>query len=375
MHLLFVIDHFGSGGAQRQIINLATGLQNRGHNVEYFIYYPKYKHYSNLIDNNKTLVHEYNKSFRYDISVLWKLRDIIKKKRYDCVISFLSTPNIYSELAMTGVRKIPLIVSMRNVYNYKHMFTYRRLIDQLHRLSSFVTTNSHYQREQMEKLYPWVRNKIVTIYNGVDTKLFYPSKNKMLTNSNQNIKILVVATITQRKNVIGVAKALREYKHIYGNPPTIRWVGKISNNNNDVIEYNEARDILRKEGLDSKLEWLGERNDIPELLRSHHALLIASYREGLPNVICEAYASGIPVLASNIYEHPRIVKENETGYLFNPTDHRSIANALYRLTSLDTKDRCLMEEKTRTFAEKHFSNNVYIDKYEELIYKLVSNIN
>ena len=70
--------------------------------------------------------------------------------------------------------------------------------------------------------------------------------------------------------------------------------------------------------------WLGEESDIPGLLREHHALIHPSLYEGLPNVVCEALAAGMPVLVSNVCDHPLLVADGERGFLFDPADPGSI---------------------------------------------------
>ncbi len=57
MKLLFVIDHFGSGGAQRQMVNLALGLSRRGHDVEFLVYYPEFDFFRARVDEAGLTVH------------------------------------------------------------------------------------------------------------------------------------------------------------------------------------------------------------------------------------------------------------------------------------------------------------------------------
>ena len=54
---LFIIDHFGSGGAQRQLVTLALALKSKGYQIEFFAYYPKYTFYLPLLENANIPVH------------------------------------------------------------------------------------------------------------------------------------------------------------------------------------------------------------------------------------------------------------------------------------------------------------------------------
>ena len=52
MKVLLIIDHFGAGGAQRQMVELACGLQRRGHAVEMFVYFPRYDFFARALTNS-----------------------------------------------------------------------------------------------------------------------------------------------------------------------------------------------------------------------------------------------------------------------------------------------------------------------------------
>ena len=58
MKILLVIDHFGSGGAQRQMVYLAGGLHDRGHDVEFFVYHPHHDFFRSAVDERRIVVHE-----------------------------------------------------------------------------------------------------------------------------------------------------------------------------------------------------------------------------------------------------------------------------------------------------------------------------
>jgi glycosyltransferase involved in cell wall biosynthesis len=118
---------------------------------------------------------------------------------------------------------------------------------------------------------------------------------------------------------------------------------------------------------------LGERTDVPELLSNHHALILGSFYEGLPNAICEALASGRPVLASDIGDHPILIQNNKTGFLFDPNKPEDIAECIYKFTQLSQKELTAMGHKARQFAEKHLSTDVGVTAYENLFKQLINN--
>ena len=78
MKILCVIDSLGSGGAQKQIVNLSIGLNRLGHTVEMFVYYPKINFFRDLIENERIKIHEFVKEKGLSISLILFLRSLIK---------------------------------------------------------------------------------------------------------------------------------------------------------------------------------------------------------------------------------------------------------------------------------------------------------
>src|SRR5689334_21188593 len=114
MRLLFVIDNLSTGGAQRQMVNLALGLVQRGHQVRIFCYAPGDKLAQPLRDAGISITWR-EKHSRFSLDVIFVLRKIIASDQFDMVLSFLTTPNFYALIAgrlATG-RKLPIIVSER----------------------------------------------------------------------------------------------------------------------------------------------------------------------------------------------------------------------------------------------------------------------
>lgn len=350
---------------------LACGLQEKGHNIEFFIYYPQYTHFLSEINERNIQVHRYTKRSRFDPRVVIELRKILRTESYDGILSFLKTPNVYAELGNYCGEKIPLIVSERSAYPYGKISIGRKMREQLHRLATHVTVNSHHHRESMVRIHPWMKSKISTIYNGVDLHLYKPAERQHIKRSSPT-RFLIVGNIRPLKNVIGLIKAQLHYKQYFGEPPEIKWAGKLSKNRNDRKTFSIANKLIADNGLGNYWQWLGERSDIIELLQQHDALILGSFYEGLPNAICEAFACGKPVLASNVCDHPNLVNEGITGFLFNPYDPVDIANCIHRFTELDQDKKISMGMNARLFAEENLSMERYVAEYERLFNQLLN---
>lgn len=367
MNLLFVIDNFGSGGAQRQMVNLARGLNSRGHHIEFFTYYTG-NHYRPLLDEALITVHLHPKPSRFSIAPLIALRRLIRHGNYDVIISFLNTPNFYAEIARIGLGKTKLVVSERSMYPPGKLPLYLQLLQECHSLADAITVNSYHQRDRMEREFPWMRNKIKTIYNGFDLDAFHPAVS--LQGADSKLSLLAISSVSFNKNSLNLAKALRICRDKYQLDVHVDWIGMQHVSGDGTRPTQQTSFYLRETGMFDLWNWLGERTDIAQMLVSHDALIHPSYYEGLPNVVCEALACGRPALLSRVCDHPLLVKDGVTGYLFDPASPEDIANSIFIFSRLGSSERAKMSKAAREFAEKHLSLKRYVSEYENLFFSL-----
>jgi glycosyltransferase involved in cell wall biosynthesis len=84
-------------------------------------------------------------------------------------------------------------------------------------------------------------------------------------------------------------------------------------------------------GLESRVSWLGERGDVPELMRALDVLLLPSQEEPFGRALIEAMALEVPVLATSVGGPPEIVEEGREGFLLAPDEPGAWAAAVLRL--------------------------------------------
>ena len=372
MNILLVIDDLGSGGAQRQMVNLAWTLSKRGHHIEFFVYYPE-SHFRPILEQAGIPVYMHQKPSRFSIAPIVALRRLIRQCHFDVVLGFLDTPNFYAEISCVGLRKTKLVISERSMYPSGMLPLSLRLRQECHRLADAITVNSHHQRERMLQEFLWMSTKISTIYNGVDLERFSPDQTRE-DRSNESLLLIAIGTIVANKNMLGLAKALTICRDRYNLKPIVHWVGKNDNSEGGRKAFAEISDYLDKNFLIEQWEWFGERTDIPDLLRQHDAMVHPSYYEGLPNVVCEAMSCGLPVLVSNVCDHPYLVKEEVSGFLFDPNLPESIAIAIDKFYRASHEKRRAMGRASRTFAETNLSTTCFADNYEKLFVSLAVDI-
>lgn len=362
MKILLVIDHFGSGGAQRQLVNLALGLKERGHEVQIFIYYPEHAFFRDPLERAGVTVHEVHKGRGFSMKVVRRLAALLREESFDGVISFLDTPNVYAELAATWSSGTRLIVSERASHRSDRNRVEALLRRLLHGRADVVVANSHSHAAWLAR-HPWLRGRTATIYNGYPIGAAAPTPDPP-----PPLRLLAVGRVGPEKNGLNLVRALALLHDRHGRVPHVSWVGKQDGRPAGLAYRRELDRLLELHPeVRAHWSWLGERSDVPDLLRSHHALVHPSLHEGLPNVVCEALLAGRPVIASNVCDHPLLVEEGRRGFLFDPEDPRSIADAIDRLSGLSPERWTELSRNARRFAEDTLGIDRMVDEYEALL--------
>jgi L-malate glycosyltransferase len=90
-------------------------------------------------------------------------------------------------------------------------------------------------------------------------------------------------------------------------------------------------ELVADAGLEDRVSWLGEREDVPELLSALDILLLPSWEEPFGRAVIEAMALRVPVIASNVGGPSEVVQDGREGYLLAPREPRAWAQAIRRI--------------------------------------------
>jgi len=370
MKVLCVIDHFGSGGAQRQMVNLAVGLKGRGHDVEMFIYFPEYTFFRPSVAEAGIPVHEFQKQKGPSFGVILALSTLLRRKKYDVVVSYLDTPNVYAELSRLFRPATKLIVSERSSHDADSSRTIALFKRLMHRFADCVVANSVSHRDWLRANYSWLRTRCVSVYNGLDA-LPFASEQRVLY-APRHLKLIAVGRVGPEKNLLNLILGLRAFYDTHGWVPEVSWVGRREESTPQGREYCTRVDALLAEHppVLAVWKWLGERRDIPQLLADHDVLIHPGFYDGLPNVVCEALAAGKPVLAADVCDNGLLVPAGERGFLFDPAVPVSIASSLERIVAASPDEWQRIATSAREFAVSALSIDRMLSEYEWLFAEL-----
>lgn len=367
MKITCLIDNLASGGAQRQMCSLAILLKQRGHKVSFVTYYPE-DFFSPLLNSHDISIECYPE--KSPIKRLKLFMKVLNSRDHDVVLSFLETPNVIAEISSLSGGKWGLVVSERNTYinGPLRIFRWKHV---LHAFSDFIVTNSHTNRLLLEKKSPWLVKKLVTIYNTVDYQRFAPS---IRSDPNHELKLLIVARFSKQKNISGFLKAFKLVVDTIKTEYSIRvdwygdnYYGKAGKPNEKSQFYDEGLALIKELNLEKYVHFYPPVENIAEIYKTASALILPSYYEGLPNVVCEAMACGLPILMSDNCDSGNLVRENENGFLFNPFSVEDMAKKILLFCELSFEEQAQMGKASRRIAEEIFDEGEFVSRYEHIL--------
>ena len=193
--------------------------------------------------------------------------------------------------------------------------------------------------------------KSETIYNGIDVK----TNRRSMTRESARQKL----GLPLDRTLIGAVGRLSDEKGFDLLIEAVRSLIERGLNLHLVIAgEGDARPKLTKliseHQLSERIQLLGHRDDLPELYQALDLYALSSYREGLPNVLLEAMAYEVPVIATNIAGIPSLVKDEQNGILVEAGSQSQLTNGLTRLTS-DLELRNKFARNGRVTIENEFS--------------------
>lgn len=186
-----------------------------------------------------------------------------------------------------------------------------------------------------------LQNRVVSFRNGVDAALFFPRPSDALPSEKRTV--LFVGSLREVKGVDRLIEAWRLLMS-QNNPPAaeLHLVG------DGELEAG-LRETTRAAGLEASVKFRGRqpREQVAEAMRAAHCLVLPSRSEGMPNVVLEALASGVPVVGSDAGEMPRLISDGENGFVVPQANAQvaefatALAEALGKVLARDWDGRAI----------------------------------
>jgi glycosyltransferase involved in cell wall biosynthesis len=203
-------------------------------------------------------------------------------------------------------------------------------------------------------------SKVHVIYNGIDARPYIDADPLDLGIDRDALRFGFLANLTRRK---GIEELARAWKTVSANVPAAHLV---------IVGKGKQEDEFRMmlDGSD-RVHWLGFRRDIPRILKSLDVVVLPSHLEGVPNIVLEAMASGVAVIASAVSGTPELVRDGVEARLVPARDAGRLSAAMEELAH-DPSLRKKLAAEGHARALEEFTIDGMIDRYEELFARLTA---
>ncbi|WP_166820437.1 glycosyltransferase family 4 protein [Thalassoroseus pseudoceratinae] len=324
MHIAFVKKRFSlrCGGSERYTVTLSRQFQKLGHQVSVIGEHID----EDLTDEVEFIPVKTNRltSAAHNHSFAVRAGHIADQRNFDIVYGIgraygLDAVRVTERLQShwLGVRYRNGISRALQRINPRHrtLIELERVIynsDSVRR----VVTQSHLDRELVQKYYNVPEHKLRTIYNGVDTELFHPgvkSERNVVRDElgiSADAQLLVFASMDfEGKGLRSILRAIAYSKH--------RETELLVLGTGPVRKFQRIAEQL---GIARRIHFAGRRSDIQRCYGAGDLFILPTAYEPFPNVNLEAMACGLPVMTSTTSGGADIVTPGETGWLV-PTVH------------------------------------------------------
>jgi len=340
-----VIGQLTYGGAESQLYELALGLHRAAAgqgacDVVVYCLSSSDKPYGDRLRQAGVQVRTLPSRGSFDIGRVLALARALGEDHIDLVHAFLFLASAYAYLATRLARGIALVTSARNCKPEAHPL--RRLVmRRAFAASRAIICNSREMERYAVAHYgaPTARTRVV--YNGVDTGRFSLSRI-----AHEGLHIGTVGRIERQKNLdVFLAAAqgfLREH-------PDTRFT---------IVGDGSLRaatvEAVRQRGLEANVTLPGTTAEVPAFLAGLDQFWLTSDYEGTPNVVLEAMAAGVPVVATRVGGTGEVIEDGRTGMLVEARDSQALLRAALRLAS-DTTLATSVGAAARSAARERFS--------------------
>jgi glycosyltransferase involved in cell wall biosynthesis len=237
--------------------------------------------------------------------------------RPDLLYTLTVVPNIWGRL-FGRMARVPAVVS-----GYRSLYP-KQGERWLWRFADKIICNAEALKKIMVDRFSVPAERIAVIPNAVDMEAFRPTRDAKASDPT----VLFVGRLVSEKDPLNLVES---FKLVADKLPEARFqmIG-----GGPLREVVQAR--IRECGLESKLELVPGAADVRPWLNRAWVFVLASAMEASPNVIIEAMAMGLPVVATRVGGIPELVADKQTGFLVDSGDRAALADALVALLADET---------------------------------------
>lgn len=353
LKILGCITELDIGGAEKAFVRILIGLQAKGWDV-HAVSLRDAGPLSDDLRAAKIPVDALGCGGIADVRAFWRLKRLVQSSSPDVVMSFLHQANFYARLAASACSEAAVVSGIRVADRRKSIILPDRWTSG--KVDKYVGVSREVMRQHRE----WcgvADDCCGWIPNGVDIPAAIDEKQRTVD------RLLFVGRLTPQKSPETLLNAFSTVNQ-QGMSLTLQMVGTGP-------LRSELEHLVRNLRLGSAVQFLGHRSDVSALMQQATALVLPSEWEGMPNVVLEAMANGLPVIASDVDGIRDVVVDGKTGVLVPAGDSNAMAQAIAKLVDDPELRRRLAKAAAMEVANK-YDWDMVVCQYDQLLRELVA---
>lgn len=365
--ILTFLTNFLIGGTERQVVNLVKNHDRERFDVHLACFRLKGPLLREM-DAAGVALAEYPITTLPSLRTLWqqlRLARYVRKCRVRVVHSFGFYANVFTIPAARIAGADVIVASIRDTGD--HLTRVQKTLQKwICRAADHVLVNATAVRDVLVAQ-GYDAAHISVIPNGIDMARFQDCTRARALRVELGLPqdAPVVAVFSRLNRLKGIEYFLEAAAALIQRFPAVRFLivgDSISQTYRDELEARAAA-----LGLGGRVTFTGFRSDVPELLSEVCVSVLPSLSEGLSNVVLEAMAAGVPIVATRVGGTPEMVEDGVTGVLVPVRDSGALAHAIAELLA-DPARRSAMGAAAQREVKERFSLQATV-KSTELLYE------
>ncbi|WP_337870538.1 glycosyltransferase [Meiothermus sp.] len=359
--IVFVITTLGMGGAETQLVRLATGLKGRGWQVSVVSLIPMEYIAKNLEQAQIPAISLSMKPGSPDPRAVLVLARYLREQKPQIVHTHMVHANLLGRVARLLV-PVPVLIS--TAHNVNEGSRWREIAYRLtDPLCDLTTQVSQAGLERYVDVGAVPKDKIRFVPNGINSLEFSPNPQLRARlrgelGWEEQFIWLAVGRFAEAKDYPNMMQA---FARVHALRPEARLM--IAGLGEQMKAIQQLAQTL---GLDQAVRFLGLRKDVAALMNAADGYVMSSAWEGLPMVLLEAASTGLPMVVTDVGGNREVVQEGQTGYLVPPGNPESLSAAMIRLMTLPEMQRQRMGEAAQAFVEQRYSLESVLTQWETI---------
>ena len=296
--------------------------------------------------------------FLFFLSVLIPVLRIYNTFKFDIIFATWAYPDSFAAVLLSKLLNKPIITKVHgtDINEYTRYWLRRKMISFTLDNSGRVISVSKALRDKIAEI-GVEPEKIRVVYNGIDNEIFKPL-NKASTRRELGIAMdkKVILFVGNLKPVKGLIYLIEAFSGIAK--------GALPNAILIIIGEGELRRELENETkklmIQNRVYMSGSKphHEIPKWINACDLFCLPSLSEGMPNVILEALACGVPVVASSVGGIPEILTSTDYGFMVEPEKSEELREALLECLSKSWNREAIREYSSR-FSWRNSAEMIY----------------